>query len=392
MDVCVFKTKLKGLFMLNARKITPYKKGSYWYFKDYVHGERKTVSTGCNTREDALAFITEWTSEKKEEVGNLTMESALSAFTIAERNPKMIYCQTVGKCYSLRHSKHRAAHARDILSILNHYPSIQKEPIRKLTRSQCLTIFRRIVDVYGLTSRSESLVKAFKSFISWYYESGMMETNPSAGILNVKPSNKKKRESLDISDLKRILKMPEIWRTDEYYNFFRFIAYTGMRLSEAAAFDQSLQITRTEKGIFLTIDRAFKDDGWNIVGKPKWDLVRTIPLCDEAISILDLLPGKGLCFPGMSKEKVSKAFVRAREILACNTGWHRITAIEKITAHVLRHSLNTNLILAGCPKILVSEYLSWTHQHIDESPVQNEYTHIYAENLIPVKEKIDDIF
>ncbi len=61
-------------------------------------------------------------------------------------------------------------------------------------------------------------------------------------------------------------------------------------------------------------------------------------------------------------------------------------AWQKITPHMLRHSLNTMLRVAGLPDVLVAEYMSWEHQ---VNAVQQGYTHIYSTNLRPVAKKID---
>ena len=63
---------------------------------------------------------------------------------------------------------------------------------------------------------------------------------------------------------------------------------------------------------------------------------------------------------------------------------------KELTPHVLRHSLNTNLRLAGMYDMLVAEYLSWEHQL--GNAVQEGYTHVYAENLKPIALCIDKLY
>lgn len=63
---------------------------------------------------------------------------------------------------------------------------------------------------------------------------------------------------------------------------------------------------------------------------------------------------------------------------------------SEMKSHTLRHSMNTNLLASGLPPLLVAEYLSWNHQCILD--MQQRYTHVYAEAMRPVADRIDELY
>lgn len=363
----------------------PFKKGNYYYFKGSVDGVRKTIPTRCTEEADAYVFINNWLEglDKKELT---SLGSILALWTHPDLNPKKLYFQASGRCYSDRYAKHTAFYLGELIKVAKKLPSIYNQDIHKLTRAQCKQLFDKVVLVYGVTYKSRAIVKAFKTVTSWMYETGEIETNPADRLLNVKPKSKP-RDAIAAEDLSILLDKPEIWPTSELFDFFSFVALTGLRLGEAACLDQSLQITEDRGMVVLKVHRAYKDEAWKTIGTPKWDKLRDIPLCKRAQEILKRRPKTGLAFPSLSKQKIEQAFHTARE-LALDEDWEYPEAIRIMSPHILRHSLNTNLLDAGCGKIMVGEYLSWTHQE----DVQSGYTHFRAKHLQKIADKIDEIY
>lgn len=64
--------------------------------------------------------------------------------------------------------------------------------------------------------------------------------------------------------------------------------------------------------------------------------------------------------------------------------------MKGLTAHVLRHSINTALLSKGLAEAFVSEYLGWNHQEM--LVMQQRYTHLKSEHLRCVADAIDDIY
>lgn len=365
----------------------PYKKGNLYYFKGYVGGKRSTISTGRSDEIEALAFIERWLNENADETPTRTVAGVLALWADADTNPKKIYCQTVGKPYTDRHASQVATHIKDLILVIQKMP-LYKEDVTSLTRKQCKEIFDKVVLRYGITYKSRAIIKDFKTVLSFMYSTGEIDISPADHLLNVKPRYVKTRDAISPSDMAAILKRPDIWSTDELRLFFELITYTGLRLSEAACLDVSLQVHEERGHLILTVNRAYKDDKWSVVDLPKFDRVRTIPLCDHACAVITQLPQTGRAFPTLSKQKIQKGFERAREVLMQEDDWEYAEAIKILSPHICRHSLNTNLLDAGGGRLLVSEYLSWTHQE----DIQSRYTHIHIQHLYRIADMIDALY
>lgn len=77
-------------------------------------------------------------------------------------------------------------------------------------------------------------------------------------------------------------------------------------------------------------------------------------------------------------------------MIACGAYPEERDIFSEMKSHTLRHSMNTNLLASGLPPLLVAEYLSWNHQCILD--MQQRYTHVYAESMRPVADKIDELY
>ena len=100
--------------------------------------------------------------------------------------------------------------------------------------------------------------------------------------------------------------------------------------------------------------------------------------------------GRGLVFPGVTPKIFQETMDTIKIGAMALPGLVCKEAVAQLTAHKLRHSLNTNLMLAGANPLLVRTYLSWEHQ--GSNAVQAGYTHVYARNLLPVARVIDDMY
>lgn len=148
------------------------------------------------------------------------------------------------------------------------------------------------------------------------------------------------------------------------------------------------------QGDALTVDRAYKDDSCKIVGSPKWGKVRVICLPMIAKEALQRIFSDRMAI-GISTRTLRLWMTAIGEHAANLDGVKMPEAWKAITPHTMRHSLNSLLLVAGMSPVLVAEYMSWEHQLMmqDQSAsVQKRYTHLYAKNLKPVADKIDEIF
>ena len=74
--------------------------------------------------------------------------------------------------------------------------------------------------------------------------------------------------------------------------------------------------------------------------------------------------------------------------------WQKQTTIHSFTrgktAHILRHSLNTNLLANDVSPVMTAYYLAWQHQALID--MQQRYTHLQAMKLKSVADNIDIMF
>jgi len=153
----------------------------------------------------------------------------------------------------------------------------------------------------------------------------------------------------------------------------------------------------------VEIDSAFKIDSTkkNAIGKPKWEKIRTIVICDSAAELLGMrgnpesfvfhLKGGGAI--GSSKyikslevflDKLDRAYIHFNQPL--------FTQGNHYTPHSFRGSLNSILLSGGTiNEAIVQEYLGWTKTAL--TPVQRiHYTKFKLEGLYKVANEIEKQF
>ena len=136
----------------------------------------------------------------------------------------------------------------------------------------------------------------------------------------------------------------------------------------------------------LTIDRAWVAP--YELGPPKWGKERSIPLPKTVIDNL----------PEVNPERTDLIFQQDNARLG-NTWWTKnfTAAVKKsgikkdITAHCLRHSLNSHLFVSGVSPFLIQHYLGWSNSS-SLTKTQIGYTHVMPEHLRQVAEAIDTIY
>jgi integrase len=138
----------------------------------------------------------------------------------------------------------------------------------------------------------------------------------------------------------------------------------------------------------LRIDQQWKGTYY---AEPKWGLARTIPLPKIAIKTLRSVTPEfdGSYFP-KTTGWVQIEFPKLRAALSAADPERRQTW-DSLTPHVLRRSLNTNLIMAGVNARAIAEYLSWRHQDDSIMSMQERYLKVRLSHLQVVADAIDDM-
>ncbi len=375
---------------MNYNYPTPYLVGKIFHFRyTSIDGRRVRMSTGFSRKTDAKRFIQEFVDKQRSGIidTTTTVRDVLRLYQDTSTNPKRQQALVTTAPYSERYAKHTATHAKDLETVLN--KSMKKfldKPISAVIRYEIKQAAVVIVNEYGSCNKSMKLYKVLKALFGQAADDGMIQMNTAQGLSDIRYKSTT-RKALPTKDIQLVLSHPEIFPNKKAQRLFTLFAMTGLRRSELLAISPE-QL----KGDVLTVDRAYKDDSLKIIGTPKWDKIRVIPLCDTALTALKeaFEEDHDSDEPLRISSRMLSIWFNTIRTHALALDLERPEAWKELTPHVLRHSLNTNLRLSGMYDILVAEYLSWEHQGMNA--VQEGYTHVYANNLRPVSDKIEVIY
>lgn len=370
---------------------SPYKQGNVYYFKATINGVRRTFSTSETTKDGADRYIKRFMSELDVDhvpvTKTPTVESYIKLFTDTKTNPKYKQARITESHYGDDHAKHIVLAASRLLDLIPR--EILKRKISLLTRQDCIKVRDAIHKKFGNTSPADNTFRAFKSMINFASEEGWTKgASPALRLSDIK-YKKTKRIAIPIDDIVELLNHEEYFYSEWEWLYLLSIASTGMRRSEAAALHA--EQFKLSKGVpLLKIDRARKDSSWDTIGEPKWGIVRTIPVPKILWTYIKPYVDKGgSIFPDITRRKIDDFFARLKCYAPQIKEMEAPELFKEITPHILRHSLNTALLIEGINEIMIQEYFAWKHQ---DNTVQEGYTHLYARNLIPVAEAIDSFF
>ena len=371
---------------------TPYKQGNNYYFKITINKVRKTYPTGMTTLEEAEKYVKKFMLELDEynvpDVSSRpTLQNVITQYQSEHTNPKYQEVQSTQGNYTSGRAKSVARAAKYMLETLP--KPLLKKKISVLTRQDCIQVRDSIHRAYGSTAKANETWKAFKTMLTYASEKGLTPgQSPAYGLSDIK-YKKKIKHAVAIEDIMEILKHGELFFNEYERLFFLTIATTGMRKSEALALNA--EQFRVSKGIpILTINRAAKSYEGFKVSEPKWGVVRTIPLPQILWRELHVYVEKGGdIFASLPVNSINDMYDRIKAIAPTFDDMETPEYVAELTSHVLRHSLNSALLIEGVSEYLVAEYFAWRHQ---TRTVQEGYTHVYARNLLPVAEGIDRLF
>ena len=391
-----------------------------WYFKYRDEsGAWKTYATHTRDEDTALELERIFKQVPTVVKAPKTVAELLKIYMDPERNPDYVDAKVTGRHYGKRHAMETARNMRDLHTLLMRRGGIGRIPLKKLTRFQCKTVMIEVHSKWGNTDKARKTFSGFKASLTYAADQGWIDVSPAQGMDDIKAEKQKEVIPMTPNDIKEIVSRPELFRfskeacnlkterlregrAEEDYAMFCLLAMTGMRRAEAAA----LTVGQVNDGIYkgrafhyIDINRAYKDDEWKEIGKPKWDLCRSIAITERLYSIISpFLKGKApgdLVFASYAKTRFRQMFSRLKENAVIDgVEWEDQEAFDMLSPHKLRHALNTNLLAAqmegAITETLVAEYLSWEHQ--DQSKMQRRYTNLVASRLIPVADMIENIY
>lgn len=360
--------------------------GIYYYrYKDPRTGAWKRKSTKTGDENLARAIMQSDLAKLAEGVKPLSLLQVLKLYEDTKTNPRYLQAKIDGTRYGYDHATHVAASAKYIEDLLlRQAPKILHKRIADVTILDINKIKELVVNDMGRCGAAMKHFQNFKTFFSQAHQDGLIDRSPCLLINNI-GYKQEVRPAISINDIADIIALKDKFPNIENWAFFTILATTGMRRSEVLA----MNINKVYKNV-LTIDTSMKRTEIGIrEGLPKCDIVRAIPLSQitlEAISAVS--PAKdGRLFPystNWPKTPIAEAIAVAT---ACYPD--KALTWNQITCHVLRHSLNSALLVYGSNDVLTQKYFGWEKQHLNAT--QRLYTHVYVQDLIPIADKIDEL-
>lgn len=359
----------------------PFKKDNTWYFRyTDASGFRRKKSTKTGNKTKAQQFIRSFIDIMNSGANTeAILLDVITPYQDVKTNPKYNDAMVSGANYSLRYAKKIAREATALIAALS--PGLLRKPAYQITRREVKDVAQHVIAKYGQTAKARSVYKLLKLILSQAADDGIIQVSPAQGLPDIKAVRVKKTHALPADDISLVITRENLFPSPFARDLFIVLASTGLRRSELLALIPS-QI----QGNTLTVNRAYKDDSCKVIGMPKWDKVRILYLPHIAKSALQRLFSERASL-GIGPKELAR-LVRMVGEHASNVETKMPDVWETLTPHVMRHSLNTMLLVSGLSPLLVAEYMSWEHQ---VHATQSGYTHFYAENLKPVANMIDKL-
>jgi len=359
-----------------------YLRGNKYYFQ-YTDrtGKRRQKSTGTPDKKLALEIAQVFV--KRLALGyddSQTLGSMLEQFSDKKTNPRYLQAQITKESYSELYAERVGYRAKHLLKI---FPaSLLGRSLSYFTRPDMRDICLLILNQRGRTRAAQQDFQLVKAIFRQAVDDGYIPYSPATKMSDIKYEEEKK-EAIPAENIAWLLSHPEFFPKPISYDFFFVLATTGMRRGEVLG----IKGTKIFNGV-LTIDQQYTVKGK--FAEPKMGVVRVIPLAKITREVLEnRKPDKiGRLFP-LSHSMVGNLFTAIRMAAMANDPINA-DMWSKLNPHLLRHSLNTNLLVDGQKPINVAEYLAWHHQEL--LTMQQRYTHLVAMNLKSIADAVDRLY
>lgn len=353
----------------------PFKRGQYYYFMTHRNGRRTTKSTGCTSKTEARKYIDQFMSGGvTPEYFDSTLRDYADRFFIWDECLHTQRLLSEGKSIGKRHVEQM----RSMLERFVFTDTISSGRLRDVTRGAVLDFRSRIysltktpANMDGHPNTANKAVRALKIVLSEAHYRGDIPVNPGAGVGPIKYDGKT-RAALSVVQLREIL---DLSMSTKDRAFVSLLVGTGMRAGEVRALTWG-KITDDFRTI--EISAAFKEkrtDGE--VGPCKWGGNRTV---SAPRFLRDALRD------WYRETKYPDSYVlRGQGGLPIGATWVK-KHFDKlmgqwsnrpdytVTPHYLRHSVNTQLLIAGVSPLSVAHCLGWAPALV--SRTMADYTHL----------------
>ncbi len=417
--------------------------GKYFFWFTESDGSRRKVSTGCGKgqKEAARQFIRNYIDKKAGGIVK-TFREYSEPFFIWESCPRVNRLLEENKNIGEMHVKKSRSWLENYVYTDTIFPDI---PINEIKRGDILDLRQRVKRVSPGENTTNKVIVTVKTILSEAAYRQDITVNPGSAVGNIK-YEQKQRAKLELSEVHDLLSYtanPIGWdvlriqnevmysrqkKGFDYKKAFQnrikaelkisipesdlmlknvladlmiatFIC-TGIRAGELRGLVWSAVDMETGR---VRIDRAFKSE--KVIALPKWNKTREIALPKLLLTKLEKWKHESpytkpdnYVFSTADGNAVGQSWIRKNVKRVLNT-------IDKdedydfkidgdwITPHAFRHTLNTHLLAAGVPPLLVQSYLGWSSEEEKIlTRVQKSYTELRLFNLEDVSKKIDEIY
>lgn len=364
-----------------------YKRGDIWYFRYTDHdGRRSQRSTGKTVKREATIFAQSFIDALNSTGGSreaaITLREEIARYKDVGTNPRYRQAKLYGKPYTLGYAKQVARHAVLLETVLDGMrPPVLDTPVASITRRDLKEVQLTIVEKRGHCRTAQHMFRTLKTIFSHLVDDGVLSQSPALGMPDI-GYDKKKIKAIEAPMIAWMISQEQLFPSPLFHAYVTVLASTGMRRSEALAIDAHHITDGT-----LLIDQQVSPHHDHPV-PPKWRVIRAIPLPRIALGALSSVTpdSQGRYFSALTQRDVTD-LVRLLKAALCAADPENRATWSALTLHTLRHSANTNLLVAGCSPVLVAEYLAWKHQELVD--MQRNYTHMVAMNLKPVADMMD---
>lgn len=271
-------------------------------------------------------------------------------------------------------------------------PIIGNKLLNEINTIHCQSIMNKMGDEgYKTTTIYQARITLY-NMLDYAYQNDIILKNPCNKMVkhNIgKPSDKKKALTLE-----QQRRFHEVISGTSYEYQYRFLLQTGLRTGEMVGLKWSdIDFEKRILTVERTMEYRHSTGEWRI-GTPKSESgYRTIPLTDEAISILKKQKKKNNSFPLIQMKWKEFVFICKKGTPVKNSTYD--TALFKLcdkadlprfSMHVLRHTFSTRCIEAGMTPKTLQTILG----HSNIGITMNLYVHTTEEQKQKEIDKIAD--
>jgi integrase len=366
-----------------------------YYFMASDHGRRHTVTTGCEKKEDARAFIRQWIDTHSGGTGQ-TFRQYQTPYFLWETCPRVARRLDEGKQIGKTHVRMSRALLKKWVLTDPIFPALA---MREITRGHVLDLRKRLrARISGVNTLNKTIT-AVKTILSEGAFRGDIPADPGSRVGNIS-YQVRERGVFTAEEVQGILSgcPGEMKKNLLADTIITMLFCTGCRVGELRALRWGSVDLGTGRAKII---EAFKDS--KEIGTPKWNKPREIALprllrdrlqrwrntsqfTDAEDFVLANADGKAVGI-----EHVKNIFAR---VLAAGQKAKILTVGDRwVTPHAARHTLNTMLLAAGISPLLAQSFLGWSSSEGRIlTRVQAQYTHLQLLRLEDVAAKIDELY